>query len=129
MDRMVQAGGYGPTRDQALPEIFSAPYQKAAVPEVGEGDHTGLQDEPSFSVSDHTMSSRGGRSIFGRTVRGHKLVRDTRKEGDDNTKRSPAGKVYLRGAIDSAQQQNTGTFQDHPQYSQGNTREKLHMYE
>ena len=75
------------------------------------------------------MSSRGGRSIFGRTVRGHKLVHDTRKEGDDNTKRSPAGKAYPRGAIDSAQQQNTSPFQDHPQYSQGNNREKLHMNE
>ena len=40
------------------------------------------------------MSSRGSRSIFGQTVRGHKLVCDTRKEGDDNAKRSPAGKVY-----------------------------------
>ena len=49
------------------------------------------------------MSSRGGRSIFGQTVRGHELVHDTRKEGDDNTKRSPAGKTYLREAIDSAQ--------------------------
>ena len=30
-------------------------------------------------------------------------MRDTRKEGDDNTKGSPAGKAYQRGAIDSAQ--------------------------
>ena len=73
------------------------------------------------------MSSRGGRSIFGRTVRGHKLVRDTCKEGDDNTKRSPTGKTYPWGAIDSAQQQNLGPFQDHPQYSQGNNLEKLHV--
>ena len=82
---------------------FRAPYQKTAIPEVGEGDRTGLQDRPSFPGSSHTMSSRGGRSILGRTVRGHELVRDTRKEGDDNTKRSPAGKVYPWGAIDSAQ--------------------------
>ena len=39
-----------------LPEIFSAPYQKVAIPEVGEGDRTGLQDGPLFSVSGHTMS-------------------------------------------------------------------------
>ena len=73
------------------------------------------------------MSSRGGRSILGRTVRGHELVRDTCKEGDDITKRSPAGKAYPWGAIDSTQQQNTGPFQDHPQYSQGNNQEKLHV--
>ena len=55
---------------------------------------------------------------------------DTRKEGDDNTKRSPAGKAYLWGAIDSTQQlKNPGPFQDHPQYSQGNNQEKLHMNE
>ena len=75
------------------------------------------------------MASRGGRSILGLTVQGHELVRDTRKEGDKNTKRSPAGKAYPWGAIDSTQQQNTGAFQDHPQYSQGNNREKLHMNE
>ena len=92
-------------RDKALPEIFGAPYQKTAVPEVGEGDHTGFQNGPSLSVSGHIMSSRGGRSIFGRTVRGHKLVRDTCKEGDNNTERSPAGQAYPWGAIDSAQQQ------------------------
>ena len=73
------------------------------------------------------MSSRGDRSIFGRTVRGHELVRDTCKEGDNNTKRSPAGQAYPWGAIDSAQQQNLGPFQDHPQYSQGNNQEKLCM--
>ena len=56
-------------------------------------------------------------------------MRDTRKEGDDNTKRSPAGKAYPWGAIDSTQQQNPGPFQDHPQYSQGNNQEKLHMNE
>ena len=54
-------------------------------------------------------------------------MRDTRKEGDDNTKRSPAGKTYPWGAIDSAKQQNLGPFQDHPQYSQGNNQEKLHV--
>ena len=31
-------------------------------------------------------------------------MRDTRKEGDNNTKRSPAGQAYPWGAIDSAQQ-------------------------
>ena len=56
-------------------------------------------------------------------------MHDTRKEGDDITKRSPAGKAYPWGAIDSTQQQNTGPFQDLPQYSQGNNREKLHMHE
>ena len=54
-------------------------------------------------------------------------MRDTRKEGDDNTKRSPGGKTYPWGAIDSAQQQNLGPFQEHPQYSQGNNQEKLYM--
>ena len=67
-DRTIQARNHGPTRDQALPEILCAPYQKTAVPEVGEGDHTRLQDGPSFPGSSHIMSSRGGRSIFGRTV-------------------------------------------------------------
>ena len=42
--------------------------RKTAIPEVGEGDHTRLQDGPSFPGSGHTMSSRGGRSIFGRAV-------------------------------------------------------------
>ena len=75
------------------------------------------------------MSSRGGRSILGQTVGVHELVCDTHKEGDDNAKRYPAGKAYLWGAIDSAQKpkQNTGPFQDHPQYSQGNNQEKLFM--
>ena len=85
----------------------AAPYQKTAVPEVSEGDRRRLQDGPSFPSRGHTMSSRGSRSIFGRTVRGHELVRDTLKEGDDNTKRSPAGKVYPWGVIDSTQQQKT----------------------
>ena len=67
-DRMIQARNHGPTRDQALPEILCAPYQKTAFPEVGEGDRTRLQDGPSFPGSSHIMSSRGGRSIFGRTV-------------------------------------------------------------
>ena len=49
------------------------------------------------------MSSRGGRSILGQTVRGHELVHDTCKEGDDNAKKYPAGKVYPWGVIDSAQ--------------------------
>ena len=48
-------------------------------------------------------------------------MRDTRKEGDDNTKRSPAGKAYLWEAIDSTQQQNTGPFQDHPNTPKGTT--------
>ena len=60
------------------------------------------------------MSSRGGRSIFGRTVRGHELVRDTRKKGDNNTKRSPAGQAYPWGAIDSAQQQKSRSFSGPP---------------
>ena len=60
------------------------------------------------------MSSRGGRGIFGRAVRGHELVRDTRKEGDHNTKRSPAGQAYLWRAIDSAQQQNSRSFPGPP---------------
>ena len=114
MGRTVQARGYGFTRDKALPEIFSTPYQKTAIPEVGEGDRTGFQDEPSLSVSGHTMSSRGSRSIFGRTVRGHELVCDTRKEGDNNTKRSPAGQAYPWGAIDSAQQQKSRSFSGPP---------------
>ena len=101
-------------RDKALPEIFSTPYQKTAIPEVGEGDRTGLQDKPSLSVSGHTMSSRGGKSIFGRTVRGHELVRDTCKEGDNNTKNSPAGQAYPWGAIDSAQQQKSRSFSGPP---------------
>ena len=101
-------------RDKALPEIFGTPYQKTAVPEVGEGDRTGFQDGPSLSVSSHTMSSRGGRSIFGWTVRGHELVRDTCKEGDNNTKRSPAGQAYPWGAIDSAQQQKSRSFSGPP---------------
>ena len=98
--------------------MIRAPYQKTAVPEVSEGDRSG-----------HTMSSRGGRSILGQTVRGHELVRDTCKEGNDITKRSPAGKAYPWGAIDSTQQQKSSPFQDHPQYSQGNNPEKLHMNE
>ena len=114
MGRTVQARGDGLMRDKALPEIFGTPYQKTAIPEVGEGDRTGFQDGPSLSVSGHTMSSRGGRSIFGRTVRGHELVRDTRKEGDNNTKRSPAGQAYLWGAIDSAQQQKSRSFSGPP---------------
>ena len=73
------------------------------------------------------MSSRGGRSIFGRTVQGHKRVRDTCKEGDNNTKRSPAGQAYPWGAIDSAQQQKSRSFSGPPQYSQGNNQEKLRM--
>ena len=52
-------------------------------------------------------------------------MRDTREEDDDITKRSPAGKAYPWGAID----RNIGPFQDHPQYSQGNNREKLHKNE
>ena len=72
------------------------------------------------------MSSRGGRSIFGRAVQGHELVRDTRKEGDHNTKRSPAGQAYPWRAIDSAQQQNSRSFSGPPQYSQGNNQEKLY---
>ena len=105
---MVQARGDGLTRDKALPEM------KTAIPEVGEGDRTGFQDGPSLSVSGHTMSSRGGRSIFGRTVRGHELVRDTCKEGDNNTKRSPAGQASPWGVIDSAQQQKSWSFSGPP---------------
>ena len=58
------------------------------------------------------MSSRGGRGILGRTVRGHELVHDTSTEGDDNAKRYPAGKAYPWGAIDSAPKpkQNTGIW-------------------
>ena len=85
-----------------IPEVLCASYQKTTIPEIGEGDHTGLQDGPSFPGSGHAMSSRGSRSILGRAVRGHKLVCDTRKEGDDNAKRSPAGKAYPWGVIDSA---------------------------
>ena len=40
------------------------------------------------------MSLRGSRSILGQTVQGQELVRDTRKEGDDIAKRSPASKAY-----------------------------------
>ena len=127
MDRTVQARGDGLTQDKALPEIIGTPYQKAAIPEVGEGDRTGFQDGPSLSVSGHTMSSRGGRSIFGRTVRGHELVHDTRKEGDNNTKRSPAGQAYPWGAIDSAQQQKSRSFSGPPPILQGNNQEKLRM--
>ena len=36
------------------------------------------------------------------------------KEGDDNTKRSPAGKTYPWGAIDSAQQQKSRSFSGPP---------------
>ena len=67
-DRMIQARNHGPRRDQALPEILHTPYQKAAIPEAGEGDCTRLQDGTSFPGSGHIMSSRGSRSIFGRTV-------------------------------------------------------------
>ena len=36
------------------------------------------------------------------------------KEGDHNTKRSPAGQAYPWGAIDSAQQQNSRSFSGPP---------------
>ena len=74
------------------------------------------------------MSSRGGRSIFGRAVRGHKLARDTRKEGDDNSKGSPVGKVYPWGAIDSTQKPKTnlGPFQDHQALPRGQPRKAVH---
>ena len=69
------------------------------------------------------MSSRGGRSIFGRTVQGHELVHDACKEGDDNTKRSPAGKVYPWGVIDSAQTPKTKhrSFSGPPNTPKGTT--------
>ena len=60
------------------------------------------------------MSSRGGRSIFGRIVQGYEPVHDTRKESDDFAKRPPPGETHPWGAIGSAQNQNTGPFQDHP---------------
>ena len=43
-----------------------------------------------------------------------KLVRDTCKEGDNNTVRSPGGQMYPRGAIDSAQQQKSRSFSGPP---------------
>ena len=54
-------------------------------------------------------------------------MRDTRKEGDDNTKGSPAGKVYPWGAIDSAQKPKTPVLFRTTKYSQGDNREKLYM--
>ena len=57
------------------------------------------------------------------TVRGHELVRDTRKEGDNNTKRSPAGQAYPWGAIDSAQQQKISVlFRTTPNTPKGTTK-------
>ena len=41
-------------------------------------------------------------------------MRDTHKEGDNNTKRSPAGQAYLWGVIDSAQQQKSLSFSGPP---------------
>ena len=73
------------------------------------------------------MSSRGGRNLLGRAVQGHELVHDTCKEGDDNAKRSPAGKAHPWGAIDSAQnqKQNTGPFQDHQTLPRGQPRKAV----
>ena len=68
-------------------------------------------------------------AILGQAVRGHKLVRDTCKEGDNNAKRSPAGKAYPWGAIDSAQKPKNKTpvlFRT-TKHSQGDNREKLYM--
>ena len=55
---------------------------------------------------------------------------NTRKEGDDNVKRSPAGKAYSWGVIDSTQKPKNKTlvlFRTTPKYSQGNNREKLYV--
>ena len=117
--RLVRIGRFRPGV-MALREIRH--YQKSSAllirklpfQRLVKGDRTGFQDGPSLSVSGHIMSSRGGRSIFGQTVRGHELVCDTCKEGDHNTKRSPAGQAYPWGAIDSAQQQNSQSFSGPP---------------
>ena len=42
------------------------------------------------------------------------LCASTRKEGDNNTKRSPAGQAYPWGAIDNAQQQKSRSFSGPP---------------
>ena len=89
--------------------IRKLPFQRL-VREIAQDFKTDLR----FPVSGHIMSSRGGRSIFGRAVRGHELVRDTCKEGDHNTKRPPAGQAYPWRAIDSAQQQNSRSFSGPP---------------
>ena len=53
---------------------------------------------------------------------------DTCKEGDNNTKRSPAWPGLSVGSNRQCpNNKNLGPFQDHPQYSQGNNQEKLHM--
>ena len=69
-DRTVPAGSYIPMRDQPLPEVIRTPYQKTAIPEVGEGDHTGLQERPSFPGSGpYYVSKRQQKHIWSDCLR------------------------------------------------------------
>ena len=54
-------------------------------------------------------------------------MRDTREEGDDNTKRSPAGEAYLWGAIDSTQQQKPQSFSGPPPNTPKGTTEESYI--
>ena len=58
----VQSGDHGSARHPPLPKDLSTAHPEIAFPEVGKGDHPGLQDRPAVPVSGDTVSpgSSGG---------------------------------------------------------------------
>ena len=59
----VQSRDCSSTRHPPLPENYSASDPQATFPEVGEGDHPGLQDRSAVPVSSDTVSPRSGGGI------------------------------------------------------------------
>ena len=59
----VQSGDCGSTRHLPLPKDLSTAHPEITFPEVGEGDHPGLQDRPAVPVSGDTVSPRSSRGI------------------------------------------------------------------
>ena len=64
----VQIGDCGSEGHPSLPRKHSTAHPKAALPEVGEGDHPRLQDRPAVPVGGDTMSPRSNGGIHCQVV-------------------------------------------------------------
>lgn len=71
-----QARNCSAQRNPKIPKIDRVADQKTTIPTSGPWNRPGFQDRPAFPERRHWSAAGGLRSLLGRAVRGHKLVRD-----------------------------------------------------
>merc|ERR1712045_691164 len=85
-----------PPRDPTIPKIHRIARPKASIPAIGPRNCPGFQNRSPIPELCYHGSSRSLRSLLGRPLRRHQLVRHPRQEGHHYAKRYPIGSTNPR---------------------------------